>query len=189
MDSLNSFGNEKIEYIFDKFSHENILSLLRNPEDAIIHDIPLLVFFNTDCPSNHTITVKNNDIYLCHQSKNSSNPKWKQMTDPNLLIGTIVRHYRKVVDYARSKRLITCLTPIESTLLRDYIAIIESRRDFKVSPFYPGYKIIEGFLCIDDGTIIIKKITESIINLIIQNSKFEKVDWINTTSYANEILD
>lgn len=186
---LHGFGDERVEAILGKLSSTHITTLLRNPEDAVVRDIPNLVFFNTDLPANHTVRVADDgELHLHTRVRRKS--RWRPLVDPYQLLTTCLRHFCKFVDHARTQRITSALTPIEVKLLNDYISILDSLKDFQVSPHYPGYATIATFSCLDEEkkAISISAVVAAIVRVVRENCSLPKEDWVQTLPYAAEAL-
>lgn len=189
---LHSFGDERIECIIGRLEPMQVLTMLRNPEDAVTRDIPNLVFFNLDLPFNHTMRTDGDqgEVQVHQRQKGKARGKWRPLPESAQLLKACLRHFNKFIDFARSQRITAMLTPVETKLLSDYMGALESGRDFRFSRHYPGYETIAGFSCVDpeSQSVSIERVVQAIIGVARENCALPKEDWVCTVPYASEAL-
>ncbi|KAG2424900.1 hypothetical protein HXX76_014058 [Chlamydomonas incerta] len=130
------------------------MDILSDPEYAMLYVIPGLVFLNDMYPANKTL--RNVDGRLQYHTCKKSGAKWYPLEMHQakpLLLKNVTLQLRKVVDYARNKRMLSKMSPVKACFLLHFLEICESGKPMEISENYPGYAEALGYVCFRYGKL------------------------------------
>jgi len=165
----NPFGGEIIEPMLARLHPSTLAAMLKFPEDALTQDLPNLIFFNLDFPGNSTLSVENGQIVAYTRAK------FRPLADEQQLLRAMARHFKKVVDHARSSA-----SSLDVAFANEYIGAVDANKDVAISEYCPLFDRVE------DGVISIPRLLERVASTVRANCALGREDWVRTRPYVEE---
>lgn len=172
----NVFGKEVIDTVLCRMAPCHVISLLKFPEQALCRDLPSLIMFNQDDPSNHTV------MYSGMGLRGYKSSGWKTVTEFDIL-KVVGAHFLKVVDFAKNcPECHNNLSCIDYLKAGEYAKVAMSGTSICVSAFCPIYHSIEnGVISAEDMAAFLKQTVADV-------SRVGKDRWLRTSVYLEEMF-